>query len=595
MTRDSIRYKVSFPDARNHYLEVDAVYPVDGEDEIELLMAVWTPGSYLVREYSRHVEGLTARTAEGRRLEAPKISKNRWKIRTDGVSEIHLAYRVYCREMTVRSNWVEDDFAVLNGAPTFISMAGGEAFPHQVELNPPAHWKSSITGLAEDPEGIPHSYRAPDYDTLVDSLILVGNPALYEFEVDGKPHHLANLGEVSVWDGARCAEDVKRIVEQHFLFWGELPYDKYVFLNLLTEAEGGLEHKNSTLMMTSRWRFRVPSQYKRWLGLVSHEFFHTWNVKRLRPVELGPFEYGEEVYTASLWVAEGLTSYYDDLLLTRVGLYSQDDYLRALGRSIRALQTTPGRKVRSLEEVSLDAWIKHYRPDENSPNSSVSYYTKGAVVGFLLDARVRRITDGGKSLDDVMRLAYQRYSGDRGYFPEEFRATVSEVAGADLSAWFRKALESTDELEYQEALEFYGLRFKDPAREPDRDQADLEAIGWLGLESMSGNDQLLVRRVKRATPAFEAGLGAGDEIVALDGFRVDSGSWKDRLKQYSPGDRAEMLIARRQKLMTLPVRFGTRPADRWQLEVDDQAGDVQKRRLADWLQAEPSEKISRHA
>ena len=587
MTEDSIRYQVSFPEARNHYVAVEAVYPTEGEVEIELLMAVWTPGSYLVREYSRHLEGLRARTAEGTWLEARKTSKNRWAVRTGGASKVHLAYRVYCREMTVRSNWVEDDFAVLNGAPTFISMVGGGAFPHQVELHLPKHWKTSITGLPEDADGVPHSYRARDYDTLVDSPILLGNPALYEFEVGGKRHYLANLGEASWWDGARSAEDVKRVVEQHFRFWGELPYDKYVFLNLLVEAEGGLEHKNSTLMMTSRWRFRVPSLYKRWLGLVSHEFFHTWNVKRLRPVELGPFEYEEEVYTASLWVAEGLTSYYDDLLLTRAGLYSQDDYLRALGRSIRALQTTPGREIRSLEETSFDAWIKHYRPDENSLNSSVSYYTKGAIVGFLLDAEVRRITDGRNSLDDVMRLAYQRYSGDRGYTPEEFKATASDVAGTDLSAWFRKALESTEELEYLEALEFYGLRFKDPSREPDQDEADREAIAWLGFESGSGKDQLLIERVKRATPAFEAGLDAGDEIIALDGFRVDSGSWKDRLKQYEPGDRAEILIARRQKLMTLPVHFATRPGNRWQLEVDDQASDVQRRRLARWLQVEP--------
>ena len=591
MSQDSICFKVSFPEAPTHYVEVEAVFPARGEDEIELLMAVWTPGSYLVREYSRHVEGLTAKSPGGTRLEAVKTSKNRWKVRTEGVSPVHLRYRVYCREMTVRTNWVGNDFAILNGAPTFISMAGGEALAHEVALDPPDRWKTSITGLPKSSDGSPHSYRAPDYDTLVDSPILIGNPALYEFEVGGKGHYLANLGEAPFWDGARAAEDVKRIVEQHFLFWGELPYDKYVFLNLIVEAGGGLEHKNSILMMTSRWSFRAPDRYKRWLGLVRHEFFHTWNVKRLRPVELGPFDYEAEVYTRSLWIAEGLTSYYDDLLLTRAGLYSQDEYLKALGRSIRSLQTTPGRKIRSLEETSFDAWIKHYRPDENSANSSASYYTKGAVVGFLLDAHVRRITEGRESLDEIMRLAYQRYSGDRGCTSEEFRITASEVAGSDLSDWFGRALESTDELEYQEALEFYGLSFKDPAGEPDRDEDDPGAVAWLGLEPEVGRNPLLVRQVQRGTPAFEAGLSVGDEVIALDGFRVDSTNWKSRLKQYEPNHRAEVVIARRQRLMTLPVRFGSRPRDRWQLEIDDQADSDRRRHLDCWLQVQPGDPL----
>ena len=580
MKKDSIRYKVTFPEARNHYLEVTADYPVRGLEEVELMMAVWTPGSYLVREFSRHVEGCRAAGRNGQPLEVRKTTKNRWRVVTGSEPSIRVFYRVYCHEMSVRTNWVEEEFAILNGAPTFLTLAGSLDLPHQVELELPGRWSTSLTGLPGHPGGDAHSYRAPDFDTLVDSPILIGNPCVHAFEVGGKPHYLGMLGSEPFWDVEKCAEDIRKIVEQNIGFWGELPYEQYVFLNLVVEAAGGLEHRNSTLMMTSRWCYRDRACYRKWLGLVSHEYFHTWNVKRLRPVELGPFDYEKEVYTRSLWVGEGLTSYYDDLLLVRAGLCTREDYLKAMGRNIKTLQTTPGRGVRSLEENSFDAWVKCYRRDENSANSSMSYYTKGAIVGFLLDARIRRISGGRKSLDDVMRLAYRRYSGERGYTSAEFEATASEVADEDLSEWLSGCLQSTGELEYEEALDYYGLRFKEPVSESEDQEA---TTAWLGAETEIQQARLMVRQVKRGTPAFTSGVCAGDEILALDGYRVKPSDSRKRLQQYDPGDEVKVLVARRQKLLTLRVSLGRRPPDSWQLEVDEQADEALREHLEAWL------------
>jgi predicted metalloprotease with PDZ domain len=534
------------------------------------MMAVWTPGSYLVREYARHVEDVAARTPEGRILDVDKSRKNRWRISTGGAPQIAFSYRVYSREMSVRTNWVEAAFALLNGAPTFVTLVEPGPRPHDVRLILPPDWRVTVTGLPEI-AGEPHGYRAPDFDTLVDSPIVAGNPALYEFTVGGKRHVLANVGEAGVWDGPRSAKDVEAIVRENLRFWGELPYDKYVFLNLITEAGGGLEHKNSTVLMTSRWRTRTRRAYLGWLALVSHEFFHVWNVKRLRPVELGPFDYENEVYTRSLWVSEGLTDYYAKLTLARAGLTTPEEFLAEVSNNIESLQTTPGRLAQPLEDASFDAWIKEYRPNENTPNTTISYYTKGDVVSFLLDARIRAATRGARGLDEVMRLAYQRYAGQRGFTPEQFRQTAREVAATDLSEWFRKALNTTEELEYAEALGWYGLRFR---KEPERNRA------WLGVSTRLDGGRLLVSQIRRGTPAYEAGLNVDDEILAIDEFRVRPDQLSARLEQYQPGQRVRLVIARRELLMELPVTLGREPAPLWRLEVDPAAGGQEGRLTA---------------
>jgi predicted metalloprotease with PDZ domain len=288
------------------------------------------------------------------------------------------------------------------------------------------------------PGGQPNHFRAPDFDTLVDSPMVAGDLTVTEFEVDGSRHHLVEVGERGQWDSKRAAQDLEKIVRETRRFWGFLPFKRYVFLNLFRQGGGGLEHSNSTLL-TSSPRMTTPTSA--WLAFVSHEYFHAFNVKRLRPVELTAFDYENPPSTTGLWISEGLTTYFGDLMVVRAGLGTTQDHLARLSSHISSLQNSPGRLVQTLEQSSLDVWNSGTSGVGRDTATKISYYVKGPVVGFLLDAKIQRATGGEKSLDDVMRLAYQRYAGERGFRAEQFRQTTEEVAGAELkerlraSAW----------------------------------------------------------------------------------------------------------------------------------------------------------------
>ena len=572
---EPIRYTLSFPAPQTHYVEVTAAVPTGRRADVDLMMAVWTPGSYLVREYARNVEAVTAAGPDGRALDVDKSKKNHWRIATGGAPTVTVKYRVYCHEMSVRTNWVEADFALINGAPTFITLADRTPRPHEVIIRPAPAWKRSVTALP-DAGGGDDRYRAPDYDTLVDSPIVIGNPAVYDFEVDGKKHSLVNVGEAGVFDGVRAARDVETIVKENRRMWGFLPYDRYVFFNMITESGGGLEHKSSAVLMTSRWATRTRRAYLGWLSLASHEYFHAWNVKRLRPAELGPFDYENENITRSLWIAEGFTDYYADLQVHRAGLSTREEFLDELSGTIEALQTTPGRLVQSAEMASFDAWIKYYRPDENSSNTSVSYYTKGKVIAFLLDALIR--TDSTKSLDDVMRAEYERFSGPRGFTSEEFRVEAERVTGISLKRFWDASSEGTEELDYSHALAALGLRFKATAPAADR-----PAKVWLGLTTRNDSGRLVVTQVQRGSPASLAGVNADDEILAMDEFRVRADRFDNRLEQYKAGDTVSVLVARREQLHRLDVSLGAEPVANWRFEIDPGASESQRRRFEAWL------------
>ncbi|HEY8551519.1 MAG TPA: PDZ domain-containing protein [Vicinamibacterales bacterium] len=575
MSTEPIVYTLRFPAPQTHYVEVEAVFPAPEGPSFEVMMAVWTPGSYLVREYARHVEGVRAQKPDGTPLPVVKTRKNRWKVETGGAPRVTVSYRVYAREMSVRTNWVEDRFAMLNGAPTFLTLVEpGARRPHVVSLELPAAWKTSVSALPSD--GAPHRYRADSFDTLVDSPIVAGNPTIHRFTVSGREHLLVNTGEAGVWDGARAVADLEKVVKAAEALWGSLPYERYVFFNMITEGSGGLEHLNSTVLMTSRWSTRSRRSYVSWLTTAAHELFHVWNVKRLRPVELGPFDYEKENYTTGLWMAEGLTSYYEHLLLRRAGITSQAELLDALSADIRALQTTPGRLQQPVAAASFDAWIKQYRPDENSPNTAISYYTKGAVIGLLLDAKIRAATRGARSLDDVMRLAYSRYSGERGFTDAEFRAVVHEVVGTSFDPWWTAVLETTNELDYSEMLDWFGLRFR-PV-----DSTRASARAWLGAATRNDGGRLVITQVRRGTPAFDAGLDADDEIIAINDFRVRADQLPQRLEMYRPGETVSMLVARRDELRRFDVTLGREPDETWRLEVRPDVTPEQETRLRAW-------------
>ncbi len=650
--RPSVEYILHIPAPATHQVRVEAHIPAQATHggSLELMMAVWTPGSYLVREYARHVESLQAATEDGTALAAVKVTKNRWRIAvpdTEGGTPVVVRYTLYCHELTVRTNFVDPDFALLNGAATYLVPAtpdGPAPGPYRVRVELPDGWQRTATSLDPllDPAGepAPHAYQAPDFDTLVDAPIYAGNGHLYDLEVDGVPHQVLAHGESGPWEGEKAVSDMAKIVRAERAFWGELPYQKYLFINLIVEGRGGLEHADSSVLMTSRWKMGTREGYLSWLGLVAHELFHAWNVKRLRPAALVSFDYEQENYTRQLWIAEGFTSYYGDLLVHRAGLSTRKEWLESLSKLIKRLQTTPGRKVQTLEGSSFDAWIKLYRPDEDTINSAVSYYTKGAVVAFLLDAAIRRYTDGQRSLDDALRLAWSRYGKDGGAkaeHPDGERFTeqalsriLAETAGRSLDGLLNQALTSTDELDYDRALEWFGLRFKPPKdhekpaadgeatpTDPDdahhsaagaadradstgrADQADRadeaaehgdpgdddkkEPAAWLGAESRVEDGLLEITSVPRGTPAYDAGLSPGDELVAIGGFRVPPRGLDERLEAFRPGQKSTLLVARRERLLELDVTFGDEPEETWELEVAPDATDAQRAHLAAWL------------
>ncbi len=591
---EPIRHTLRFPDAKNHYVQVESVFPTDGAAEIEVFMAVWTPGSYLIREFARNIDRVEAVDEAGNVLPATKSRKNRWLVKTGGNASVTLRYPVYCREMTVRTNFVDQSFAMLQGAATYLSLAGQNQRPHLVTVELPANWKRAVSALPDAPSGGANTFLAADYDTLVDSPIVAGNPDIFEFDVQGKKHFIVNTPASDLWDGPKSVAAARKIVEQYAAMWRGLPYDKYVFFNMLVEAGGGLEHKNSTTLMASAFTTRSDDAFygnpnanppqSGWISLLSHEYFHVWNVKRLRPRELGPFDYEAENYTEGLWIGEGLTSYYSELALLRAGLIDRGNYLARLSGAIAELQAQPGRLVQSVAESSYDAWIKAYRPDENSPNTGISYYTKGSVMGFLLDARIRQATSDAKSLDDVMRLAYQRYSGASGYSSEDFRECVERVAGPAVAAWVEKAENQTADFDYTGELAHFGLRFGEPAPAPASDGNREKRIrGWLGAETRVDGASAFVSGVRRGTPAFEAGLNVGDEILAIGDRRIVAALWPQLGEYYQAGEAVELLVARRGVLIKIPITFREEPQPSWKLEVLPNPSSAQRASLEAWL------------
>lgn len=574
--KSPIQYRLSFRMATSNRVEVEMTVPVDGNQEIELMMPVWTPGSYLVREYARQIESISARDiANNKSIPIQKTKKNRWKVTTSGIDEIAVTYVVYCHEMSVRTNWVEPDFAFLTGAATFLTRADALEREHIVRIDAIPSWPKVATSL-KPLEGNDWVRSAANFDDLVDSPILLGDMDIQSFEIDGVKHYLATLGGDDLWDTTKAAQDVKKIVEKHLQFWENIPYPEYWFINLATESRGGLEHDNSTLLMTSRWAMKKRASYVDWLGLVSHEFFHTWNVRRLRPEALVKYDFENEQYTNELWVAEGVTSYYDDLLVVQSGLYSEQEYIDLLNKVILGVQTTPGNTVQSLRDSSYDTWIKFYRPDENAHNSRVSYYTKGSLAAMLLDTEIRDATDDKHSLRDVMlRLWAEKL--ESGYTTDDVIRFSSEVAGKDLREWFHRTLEEPTNLDYQRYMERYGFEWKqkDAPIQGDVESTDSNAEksaqsperpAYLGAEVVGQQGKAILEKIVATGPAAQAGLSAGDELIAVNGYRIASENWADRLSIYSENETAEFLIARRGKLHTVNVKFATPDTNTWTLK-----------------------------
>ena len=452
---EPIEYTFRVIDADTHLAGVTVRVPTGGRATLTLMMPVWTPGYYVIEDYAGRVRDLAATSPEGTALGVSKSAQNRWEVQTNGAPFINLSYTLVAQGRSVTSNWVDAELGVINGGAAFITLAERARRPHDIRIEMPPTWKQSASGLDAAPGGLANQYRAADFDTLVDSPIVAGDLTIREFVADGSTIVIVDAGQHSQWNGAKAAGELERLVSEVRRFWGFLPFKRYVFLNVFRQGGGGLEHANATLLTSSP---KLTEPTSGWLSFVAHEFFHAFNVKRLRPVELGPFDYEKTPHTTSLWLSEGGTTYFGNLMLARAGIMTTEEFLGSMSSAIASLQKAPGRLNQSLEQSSAEVWTNS-NSGVGANAKTVSYYVKGHVVSFLLDAHIRRITDGRKSMDDVMRLAYARYGGERGFTADELRMTVEEVAGRGMEAWFARNIGSPGELEYREMLAWYGLRF----------------------------------------------------------------------------------------------------------------------------------------
>jgi predicted metalloprotease with PDZ domain len=563
--------------------------------EEKLVMPVWTPGSYMIREFSRHVQDFSVSNVAGEPLKWEKQDKNTWRIWTAGAVEWKATYRVYANELTVRTSELNSDHAFWNNATLLMYLDGFLKAPATLRVLAPEVWKVA-TGLPAVP-GTRNTFRAENFDILFDSPVEASNFKNISFQVKGVPHRIVIDGEGN-YDAVRLREDVQKIVTSQIqLMGGEVPYKDYTFiLHLRGNASGAIEHANSTALSYPRFGFHIakgerltsaspaPSgveperDYRGFLSIIAHEFFHVWNVKRIRPDALGPFDYTKENYTRLLWVAEGVTNYYADLTLLRAGLISDKEFLVNIAREIQSLQSRPGRLVQSVEEASFDSWVKFYRQDENSINSQVSYYDKGALLGLLLDLEIRKASNGAKSLDDTMRALYTDfYKQERNYTPEDFQKICEKIAGANLQQFFAKYVRGRDELDYNAALSVAGL-WLDMNANPEVQQtptfgADLSDVG----------DRLIVQRVYAGSPAYEQGLNAGDQIVAVNNMRADRQFFEARLAEKKPGDILNLTIFRADDLSTLIIKLGERAAPNYRIVAVATPTEQQKSVYKSWL------------
>jgi predicted metalloprotease with PDZ domain len=576
---DGVRYRVSMRRPHSHLVEVEAQFP--GGAERTLALPVWTPGSYLVREYARNLQELEAFDEAGRPVGIERLDKRSWRVRTD--APVTLRYRVYANELTVRTSHLDGSHALLNGATVFLYDEALRDLPHRVEISAPPGWHTFCALPEED-----GALVAPDYDALVDSPIEVGPHDPLTFEVAGVPHQVVIWGEPKP-DGARLAAELKRVVETEAALFGGLPQERYLFLLYVTEkGRGGLEHQASSVLLYPRAGLMNGRGWEDFLTLAAHEYFHLWNVKRIRPRAMVPFDYAKESYTTLLWAFEGVTAYYDNLIVRRAGLMSAQRYLTRLGETLTLLQSTPGRRVQSLAEASWAAWIKLYRQDENTVNSAVSYYLKGEVVAALLDLELRRATGDRRGLDDLMRLLWERYGDGRGVPEDGVEQAASELAGRDLSGFFDHAIRGTGELD-DSVFAHVGLEARRRVKEsvtdkgggPPRGQA-FAPRGRLGV-NVRGNGNL--SSVLAGSPAAEAGLYADDEVLALDGFKVDGAGLVSRCEDKRPGERVRVTVFRRDRLTELAITLGEKPAEAVYLSKVEQPTDAQKASFRAWLGA----------
>ncbi|WDF67741.1 PDZ domain-containing protein [Sphingobacterium oryzagri] len=575
MSDSSIHFSISFVEPQAHYVDIEMDIVNFSGPFIDLKMPVWTPGSYLVREYARHVESFSA-TADGNALNVEKTAKNCWRVENP-TRNIRVRYRVYGFEASVRTNFIDADHAFISPAATFLYVDGQLQHSASLQVNMPEQWTKVSTGLTLlDAEK--HLYAVPDFDILFDSPLEIGNQDVWYFDAENVAHEFAMVGG-GTYNKKQLSDDITKIVEVETAIWGENPNTNYVFIthNYQTGG-GGLEHLNSTVLGASRNAYKTESAYKNFLSLVAHEYFHLWHVKRLRPKALGPFNYEAENYTTGLWIIEGFTSYYDNLIIRRCAFFSVKEYLNALANDFNLVYNRPGYQIQSAALSSFDTWIKQYRPDENSLNTSISYYNKGAMLAVALDIHIIASTGGEKRLDDVLREAYRVFykNEKRGFEEAEFQQLAENVTGVDLRAIF-EAAHSTVELDYNLYFHAVGYELVDL----NKNSQELS----LGIRINENDGKLLIKNVEKGSGAWDAGLNVNDELIAINNIRLDNaGKELEFLLEHGQvDDIVDVLVARDGQIRTIHVPLRHTTKQLWSIQEQLDAADEQKRLGKIWL------------
>jgi len=571
-----------------------------------LSLPAWIPGSYMVRDYARHVVQLQAESA-GEPVHARKIDKHTWRV-APVTGELLVRITVYAADTSVRGAWLDDQLGLVNGVCVFLRVHGQEQAPSIVHIDPPdwlpnappgQGWRLS-TGLQRltGGQGEFGAFRASSYSDLIDQPVLMGQLTTVEYLAAGVPHALVLSGFPNP-DRERLQADLARICTWHIEFFGRpAPMARYVFLTRVSvDGHGGLEHPSSAVLACRSDDLPQPavavneSGYRRFLGLVSHEYFHAWLVKRIRPAEFVAADLGAEVYTNQLWIFEGITSYYDDLALRRCGLITVEQYLEIIGKSLTRLYRTAGRRHQTLEEASFDTWIKFYRPDENTPNATVSYYLKGSLVALALDLELRSRTSGTCSLDAVMRSLWQEYGADDSPgLPEgRFEQLAANLSGLNLDSFFGQALRTTIDPPVGILLAQFGIRLQMRSRESEADAGGTRgrrgerSRAWLGLKVTRSDGRVHVSHVASDSPGQRAGISAGDEILALAGRRVAADSWDTALDRVIPGVDLVCHLFRNQQIMQVVCQPVAAPRDTCYLTLDTGADAAAVARRNAWL------------
>ncbi len=569
-----LQYRVSFPNANRHYVHVEIEIPKKLRSKVEdihVKVPVWTPGSYKVREFSKNIDALSAEVGK-KDCPVERSDKNTWVISKSDKGAMKISYDMYAFDYGVRESYVDDQMAFLHGVSSFAYIAGLEDEEIEISFEIPELWEVH-TSL--DPQSRKHSFSCTNYDLLADSPIALGEFETTEYESGGTPHKVVMIGKGN-YDLNRIKTDFKRISdEQVQIFGGVHPSPRYVhFIQNTDNGGGGLEHLNSQTSQVNRFVYSDEKKYLKFLGLISHEYFHLWNVKRIRPVQLGPFNYNSEVYTDMLWIAEGITSYYDDLVLKRAGIHSEESYLAELAFNVNRLGNLKGKEHMTLAQSSKLAWVKSYLPNENSKNVTVSYYNKGMIVAFLLDQLIRESTQGNKKMDNLLLILYNKYYSKegRGFTHDEFIKECSELVDFNLQYFFDDYIFGLKEIDYDKVMSYYGLVFSNKKQDKP----------YTGMTVKTEKDKQVVTYVEFDSPAEKSGISVGDEILAIDGWRLGSDINND-LSRYEAGQSLNITGARQGKIYTRTIETAVSPKVNYSISRDEESTEFQKLNYESWL------------